>query len=102
MLVKKKKDNEMLKNYHDFFQWLWKAFTSELGLFPGANFGRRCQSLDCLAELLNHFDYKLLGVNNQNFEFLRWFNDSYENNKIMAFKILEKIPITESQSPQVI
>ena len=49
---------EDVKNYDNFIGWMWTFFTRE-GLFAGANFRRRCQSLTCLLELLSHFDVRI-------------------------------------------
>ena len=95
-LIIRNKDEINLKNYEDFFQWLWTCFAEVEGLFPGANFGRRCQALQCLSELVTYFELKTLNIKISNgLKYLRWFNDSYENNKMMAFAILEKIYIPE-------
>jgi hypothetical protein len=95
-LILRNKDAVNLKNYDDFIQWLWDCFAEEEGLFPGANFGRRCQALECLAELASALDLKALKINmSKGVKYLRWFNDSYENNKRLAFRILESIHIPE-------
>jgi len=97
-LIVRNRDSVNLKNYDEFFKWLWQCFTEEEGLFPGANFGRRCQALECLIELITVFDLSSLNVLSTNgLKYLRWMSDSYENNKAMAFRILEKMDIPELQ-----
>lgn len=87
---------EKLQAYKDFFVWLWTFLTEDEGLFDGANFGRRCQALDCLWELTNEFsDFSLFGLGAEpgNTKYLIWLIDSYENNKARALEILAKMPI---------
>lgn len=95
-LLKRKGDLQPLENYAKFFEWMWTFFTEDEGLFTGANFGRRCQSLECLSNLVEIFpDLSLFGVqpDNSNLKYLTWFIDSYENNKACALEVLLKIPI---------
>jgi len=75
------------------------------GLFIGANFGRRCQALECLVELLNVFnDFSMFGVqsDDDNLRYINWLSDSYENNKIRALEILEKMPLPGFQVSNLI
>jgi hypothetical protein len=95
-LVKRQRNTEDLKNYEEFLPWLWRFFAEEEGLFVGANFGRRCLSLECLAVMVNVFsDFSVFGIHPEpsNMKYLVWFHDTYENNKIKALEILEKMPL---------
>lgn len=83
-----------LKQYEEFFIWIWNFFTEDEGIFTGANFGRRCLSLECLTELVGTFgDLSIFRVKSDNLKYLSWLSDTYENNKIHASEILLKLPI---------
>jgi len=93
-LLVRNRDAINLGNYCNFFAWLWNFLTVEEGLFPGANFGRRCQSLEFLSTLLDTFDVETLKLplqSNEDVRSLRWMFDTYEHNKKLVFPILMKL-----------
>jgi len=93
------KDISNLKLYHEFLKWLWNFFTMDGNVvaFMFANFARRCQCFDCLFELVTTFeDMSLFGLDRTsaiNNKYLAWLWDTYENNKIVALNVLQRIPI---------
>ncbi|CAL8123751.1 unnamed protein product [Orchesella dallaii] len=97
-VARRKKDMEVVQSYLDFIKWLWHFFTEEEGLFYGANFGRRCQALECLSEFTETFStFELFGITREsdNCKYLRWLTDTYEHNKIQALEVLVRMPIKE-------
>ncbi|CAG7836609.1 unnamed protein product [Allacma fusca] len=101
---KRKKQGQNLENYDKFLEWLWLFFTRE-GLFVGANFSRRCQSLNCLVDLLQNFSVSSFhgAIRPEDgLEYLRWLGDSYENNKIAAVEILSQLEMPEFQDAKFV
>ncbi|ODN04552.1 Thyroid adenoma-associated protein [Orchesella cincta] len=102
-VAKRKKETEVVRQYEDFLKWLWNFFTEDEGLFYGANFGRRCQALECLSELTEHFSsFESFGITREsdNSKYLRWLTDSYEHNKIQAMEVIVRMPIKEFENDE--
>ncbi|BET01279.1 Putative death-receptor fusion protein (DUF2428) [Nesidiocoris tenuis] len=77
--------------YRNFVSWL-RQFCID-SLFPGANFARRCTALNLLTLCREFGLWDGPGQSEENCSVLmRCFLDSYEENKILAKKLLAEVP----------
>ncbi|XP_067011359.2 tRNA (32-2'-O)-methyltransferase regulator THADA [Anabrus simplex] len=100
----RKKDSQsaLLESYKVFQMWMVEFGFSNL--FPGANFGRRCSALQLLTLYEETFDPKVpvcMWTRGNADMLLECLKDTYENNKLLALRLLLHFPYSVLQFDNV-